>query len=103
MYFITGMTNVLTMSSDFRSFESKNHITRCFGYYLTESEARNAVETNCCDINEGGMFPYVLIEKIGDGVHSRSEEIGWYKYVRKTDRYIEYVQEPTGSCNYAIG
>lgn len=46
---------------------------RTVGYYPTLEEAREAVETNACDIYEAGYYPYAMIEDVKPGLYGSAD------------------------------
>lgn len=98
MYFITALTGL---------DESSN--TRCFGYYPTREEALLAVLENRSNLNEG-IYNYIVVEKIGIGIHSLSEEETWFRWLQTGGylgegnwRQIAKPPETEHIINYAIG
>ena len=55
------------------------------GWYNKLKEAIKAVEENYTDINEMGYYPFVVIEKIPEGVCPVTEEKNelWFKWIDK--------------------
>lgn len=102
MYFITAMTNIVYEDTKFDSEEFKKHSTRCFGYYSDKEKAINAVVNNYCDMYET-TYEFILIEKIGEGIHPDADIIGWFKYNGQINKYEPIEVERTGFCNYALG
>ena len=103
MYFITALTGLNFL-----------YDSRCFGYYLNKEEAITAVQENRCDLNEG-IYNYIVIEKIGKGIHSITEEETWFEWFQ-TGEYLgeghwEQIAKPQDTehsetehfINYAIG
>lgn len=102
MYFITGLTNIMTEETRIDSEESKKHSTRCFGYYKEKENAISAVKSNMLDMWET-CYNYIVIEEIGEGVHPLSSIVGWFKYNKEKNEYEPIKIDRTGFCNYSIG
>ena len=68
---------------------------RTVGYYPTLEEAREAVETNCCDIYEAGYYPYAMIEDVRPGLYGSAGsnpiffewKDGGYKEVKEPEEF----------------
>ena len=77
---------------------------RCFGYRTEFNVAEQLVLNNVCDINET-IYDYVVIEKIGEGIHPIVENEWFYKFDYEKGVYesIEKPKETEHFCNYALG
>ena len=76
------------------------------GWYSTKSDAFEAVQNNCCDINEK-FFDYALIEAIDEGLYNpaTNDDRWWFKYNKDTDMY-EPIDEPScvrHECGFTVG
>lgn len=61
-------------------------------YFLNLEEAKKCVKKNFADINDGGVFNYVLIKKVPVGMAYAMihvNELYIFKYERETDIYKE--------------
>jgi len=78
--------------------------SRCFGYFKKESEARQALNENCCDMYEH-LYNYAYIEYIGEGIHYIAEKKGFFIYddVKKGFFESEEPEELKLIVNFAIG
>lgn len=97
IYTITALANASDPKADWKP--------RCFGYYFTEQEAKNAVATNHCDLNEN-YYTWLVIEKIKPGIHRHAEVVMWYYWQNSSDAWIETSTIPehlTGVINFVIG
>ena len=99
MYFITCLEN---LEKDALGWLGD---ARCFGYFLSYARAKEALETNECDVWEMGVFEYAVIEKIEPGIHPHAEEMAWFKFDREKQGFCEIPkpEETTGEYNYALG
>ena len=99
MYFITCLEN---LEKDALGWLGD---ARCFGYFLNYERAKEALETNECDVWEMGVFEYAVIEKVEPGIHPHAEEIAWFKFDTENCgfREIPKPEETNGEYNYALG
>ena len=92
MYFLTAII----------SDEKFRRNKRTFGYALDLVTAMDYVERN-----EGSMceclYDYLLIEKIGPGIHPEAEQVAWYKWEHPKWVKCETPIEFDGIVNFAIG
>jgi hypothetical protein len=72
IYTITTLTN------------SGIDMSRCFGFFFSESAAREAALNNQGSMQEC-LYKYLVIEKQGDGIHAHAEDIQWYIWIH-TDK-----------------
>ena len=96
MYFITSIYKPERFS------ENQLQSNRCFGYYDTEFKAKEAVHQNRGQMQEC-LYNFLVIERIGQGIHRMSEAIQWYEW--RDDKWTE-ISPPkfsVGVINYAIG
>lgn len=98
MYFISGVG--LRRSED--------HVipdVRCFGYFPSWLTTMKRVFTNTCDINEAGYYPWIIVEKIGPGIHPLVEREWWFAYDKKAGGYrrSEKPEWATHISNWAVG
>ncbi|KLU61109.1 hypothetical protein CEB3_c26790 [Peptococcaceae bacterium CEB3] len=75
MYFITGLTTL-----------DPSHKSRCLGYYRDKQEALSAVNENRGGFDQG-IYNYLVIEKIGEGIHAIVEEETWFRWVNLVGSY----------------
>lgn len=63
------------------------------GYYATYEDAKRNVQSNVCDINEAGAFPYVVIASMPlDCIYPTATEkrsFNLFNYDVKQDKYYE--------------
>jgi hypothetical protein len=80
---------------------------RCFGYFTTLAKARSAARRD-----SGGMsecrYTYLVIERMGEGVHATAHAIDWYHYDLDDELAGHWVKcEPPvwakNTVNFAIG
>ncbi|HZK83843.1 MAG TPA: hypothetical protein VFC58_04030 [Desulfosporosinus sp.] len=69
MYFITALAEL-----------DRRSRTRCFGYYVDKDEAITAVKENGCYLSLG-IYNYIAIEKVAQGIRSRTKEETWFKWI----------------------
>lgn len=100
VFFITAIATLLSQNSPLEDLQKYN--SRCFGYYTTLDEAKEAVEENRCDIHET-MYDFVVIEEIGPGIHAEATKELWFKYNPKKDSYEATEVRYIGFINHAIG
>lgn len=92
MYFITTM--------------SKEHGSRCVGYYATEQDAVDTVIHNSCDSNEAGYYLYAVIENIEEGIYQYDTTPIWFKYNQEIDEYVKSDRPdfiPNNHVGFGIG
>jgi hypothetical protein len=94
MYFITSIYKPKPPSRD--------DCNRCFGYYLYEYDAREAVRDNHGEMQEC-LYNFLVIEKIDEGIHRHAEVIQWYEWRDNKWTEISPPKFSVGICNYAIG
>ena len=78
--------------------------SRCFGYYSTMDEAKMAVTLNRCNMHEG-LYNYIVVEGIGEGIHPEPIEIAWFRW-NDDARGWQLTVKPEwseGTINWAIG
>ena len=99
MYFITCLEN---LEHDILGWMDP---PRCFGYFPTYERAREALETNECDVWKMGIFEYAVIEKVAPGINPHAEEMAWFEFDTEKRRFREIPkpEETTGEYNYALG
>ena len=99
MYFITCLEN---LEHDILGWMDP---PRCFGYFQSYERAREALETNECDVWEMGVFEYAVIEKIESGIHPHAEEMAWFKFDTEKRGFYEIPkpEETKKAYNYALG
>lgn len=66
--------------------------SRTFGFYGESHEAREAVFSNRCDMQEC-LYRYIVIEKMKEGIHPMAEEELWF----------EWIQTGTSEAGFEIG
>ena len=94
MYFITSIFEP--------EWPRYDHCHRCFGYYLAEYGAREAVKDNYGQMQEC-LYNFLVIEKIDQGIHAIAEVVRCYEW--RDDKWTE-IPPPKfseGIYNYAIG
>lgn len=73
-----------------------------FGYYRGFDKAYNAVTKNMGDMHEC-LYQYLVMERIGEGVHSPTTEAIWFKFGRKKWNRCLQPQWARGFTNWALG
>lgn len=91
MWFITA---ILTQGE-------KVPIHRTFGYYEDYWKAKNCVANNYGSMQEC-LYNYIVVEKIGEGIHALPETEEWYRW---DERWVpcEKPMECEGIINWALG
>lgn len=77
---------------------------RVFGFYNTAEKAIEAVNENRCNMHEG-MYEYLVIEHIEEGIHPFAENEKWFKWNYK-DKCWKNCHRPKqfrGLINFALG
>lgn len=96
MYFITCFSN-------FESEYLSN--SRTFGYFSDYATCIETLNLNVSDMCEAGYYSYAVVEKIGEGIHPRAEEIAWFTWIEEKEGF--YVTEKpewaNGWSNFALG
>ena len=59
-------------------------LSRCFGFYYYLPFAIDAVLANRCNMQES-YYSYIVIEKIGTGIHASAVDVKWYRWVEEMD------------------
>lgn len=59
---------------------------RCFGFYYFLPFAEQAVKENRGDMEEC-HYSYIVIEKIGAGIHAHATDIKWYKWTYNKENF----------------
>ena len=74
---------------------------RCFGFYYFLPSAEQAVRENRGSMQEC-YYSYIVIEKIGKGIHAHATDIKWYRWVfpielfENQEPHWEECERPTG-------
>jgi hypothetical protein len=77
--------------------------SRCFGYFSTIEKARGAVANNTCDMEEC-CYNYLVIEEIGEGIHSFASSESWFTWEEENGwTAIEKPKWSEGIINWSIG
>lgn len=78
--------------------------SRTFGYFSELSECYHALHENQCDMYEF-CYEQAVIERIGEGIHARAEEIEWFAWDEKRGGFYEVAKPEwsVGLCNHALG
>jgi len=83
--------------------EAPHLMVRCFGYYPTLDDAKEAVLQNKCDLHEA-LYNYIVIEEIGYCIHPESTERKWFAW-SNSGCWVE-CEKPewsVGLVNWALG
>lgn len=73
--------------------ELTHRASRTVGYMYDKQEAIRLVESNACDLNEAGYYPYALVEEVPEGLYAMSRDlpfkdrVTWFKWNEKTESY----------------
>lgn len=80
IYTITGVRKEQQVNVKGNPYEAVDD--RCFGWYPTREDAREAVLRNAVDINEAGHYPWVVLEEIGPGAYTgcSPEKVEWFEW-----------------------
>jgi len=92
MFFITAII----------SKENSCRNKRTFGYALDLLTAMDYVKHNAGDMHEC-LYDYLLIEKIGPGIHPEAEQVVWYKWEHPNWVRCNQPIEFSYIVNWAIG
>lgn len=76
--------------------------TRTFGYYRGFQKALQAVKDNRGNMHEC-LYQYLVMERIGEGVHALVEDEHWFKWSDKQWVFTEKPRWAIGFANWAIG
>lgn len=79
--------------------------TRCFGYFPSFYEAKDALRENQADLYEAGAYKYIVIEEFDSGLHAKSGIEIWYMYFELKGRF-EFCDKPSlyqGITSFAMG
>ena len=93
MYFISVLTTL-----------EPSRKARCLGYFSSKDEALAAVKENRDGLDEG-VYDYLVVEKISEGIHPVAEEEIWFQWVKRVgshcDRgYWEEIPKPPEVANF---
>jgi hypothetical protein len=97
MYFLTTIIAPKRGDEENHAFDS-----RTFGYFVRFPDAVAAAETNRGEMNET-IYNYLVIEKIGGGIHSFTESEFWYKWAKNKWISCQKPKWSEGMTNWAIG
>jgi hypothetical protein len=87
---------------------TKNHRTRCWGWYPKKEDAFAAVKMNAGDMHEC-EYTHIVIEEVPAGVPPYSEAIQWFRYIKNkkyTSGHWVKCKKPEwagGVINYSLG
>jgi hypothetical protein len=88
--------------------EKSGERCRCVGFYTRYSDALHFIEKNGINgLDEGGLFKYLIIEKISEGIYAMSDEFeeSWFEADFKTMKWKE-IKKPEkfkGVINFGLG
>ena len=88
--------------------EKSGERTRCIGFFNRYSDVLHYIEKYGINgLDEGGLFKYLVIEKVFEGIYSVSEEFeeNWFEADFKTTKWKE-IKKPKqfkGVINFGIG
>lgn len=90
------MSHIYTITSiPFLPYNQPSQFPRCFGYFNFLFQAVKAVKENRCNIQES-YYEYVVIEKIGTGIHAMAEDKMWFRWVTGSSPHWEQCERPQG-------
>jgi hypothetical protein len=74
------------------------------GFYLNPQKAIERVQENCCDLNEAGYYPYIVIEEMPEGIHKESWNTTLFEYDRNSERFKK-IESPIKDdiTNFSMG
>jgi hypothetical protein len=98
MWFITALVD---------SKETSELLDRRFGFFDVLWKAEAAIKENRCNMHEY-LYQYLVLEKIGPGIHPDVEETIWYKWDNKNEKWVKTPKskipiELSCATNFAIG
>jgi hypothetical protein len=75
------------------------------GFYLDAKVAQEKVEQNCCDLNEAGYYPFIVIEEFSSGIHKESWNTSLFKFSREENKYkpAKFSKNKFPITNFAMG
>lgn len=94
LFFVTVIANTKNV---YKPLETKS---RCWGWYEKEEIAKEKLINESCDISEGGLNNFAVIEKVSEGIMPDIIEIQWYKYDKMLKKY-ELCDKPDWSKDVA--
>lgn len=65
-----------------------DHDPRCWGFFYKLEDAINSAENNEGDMYEAGYYPYVVVEKVEQGICNMAEQVQWFKYKADPKSYM---------------
>lgn len=75
---------------------------RCVGYFKKFEDAELRVLNNVCDIYENGLYHYVIIEHIKEGLYQCDCNPTWYEWDEKHHGYKKIDYTPDKYKNLAF-
>jgi hypothetical protein len=78
------------------------HPPRTFGFYAEYSDAVVAILANTMNMHEC-IYDYIVLEKIGEGIHPQTEEEYWFKWNGSKWEMCEKPAFVCFICNFALG
>ena len=83
---------------------ANNDCHRTFGFYKEYSNALEAVTTNRCNMHEY-LYEYLVMEKIGEGIHPPVTEEHWFMWDDRNQKWIpwEKLHKYRNITNWALG
>ena len=79
-----------------------NRRTRTFGFYNEYYAALKSVEENRGSMCEG-LYDYLVIEYIEQGIHSEVHKEEWFKWIHPNWIPCDKPEELKGIVNFALG
>lgn len=76
--------------------------TRVVGYFHKLETAKEAVESNACDIYEEGYYPFCVIESTFEGFYGFGDEY-WYQWIDGGYKPIDKPESLRHVCGFGIG
>lgn len=88
--------------------ESSTERCRCVGFYTRYSDALHFIEKfGINGLDEGGLYNYLVIEKMSEGIYSMSEEFeeSWFKadFKKMKWKQIKKPEHFKSVINFGIG
>ncbi len=88
--------------------EKSGERCRCLGFYTRYSDALHFIEKfGINGLDEGGLFKYLIIEKMSEGIYAMSEEFeeSWFEADFKTMKWeaIKKLEKFKSVINFGMG
>lgn len=104
MKYIYTITTVYH-STDSDCSSNRKSDNRCVGWYSTLTDAYRSIENDDGLFNEAGYWPYMVIEKMREGIYPIGILRLWFEYNDESRCWLPIVDPPFsyGVVNYGIG